>query len=435
MKVLVRLAPRAMFRSRLFLPLLILSPMSGGATERWVGPGGDDAGPGTQAKPWRTLARAAVALQPGDTARVLTGTYAERLVPTRSGTATAPITFAAAPGATPTIDGATLPITEQHGLVHLERVAWVLVEGFTVRNAGPGETATGILATHCDHVTIRRNRTAHTVSSGIGAWWCRGVLIDGNDVEDACHGGSQECISVAGCDGFEVRNNVVHDCIKGEKGGEGIDAKHGANGTVHHNLVHHIGRLGIYVDAWDTHTHDIEVYANLVHHSLSNGYAVAAEDGGMLEHIRVYDNVAYLNGHFGLTVASWGEPVPHHPIRDVVVEHNTFVGNGTTGWGGGILLDNAEAERIVVRDNILAGNRTCQLAAEHPAKSFVLDHNLIDAVRGGDGELTGEHPVQVVPRFRDTALGGVELEPGSPGMGLGARGPIGPEPLPLPIRP
>ena len=406
--------------------LLLLASLTAGiarASAFWMAPGGKDSGPGTAARPWRTFARAVETIQPGDSLKVQTGVYAERLIPTRSGTAESPITFEAAPGATPVIDGASLPMKEQTGLIHIERLAWITIRGFTVRNAGPGETATGILATRSDHVVIRGNRTVHTVSSGIGAWWCHEVLIDGNEVEDACHGGSQECISAAGCEGFEVRFNHVHDCIRSEHGGEGIDAKHGERGTVHHNHVHHIGRLGIYVDAWDRHTHDIEVSANVVHDCRGDGYAVAAEDGGLLEHIRVHDNVAYRNLHNGLTVGSWGTPVPHHPLKDIEISHNTFVNNGTAGWGQGILLDNAEAEGIVIRENLLSGNHSGQLVMGKGPRNAVLDHNLIDGWRGGEGETKGSRPVEARPTFRNASAGDFRQLPDSPGAGFGVSEP------------
>jgi hypothetical protein len=62
-----------------------------------VSPAGSDANPGTSAQPWRTLQHAADVARPGDTVFVHTGTYAEDVVITRSGTAVAPITFRRAP--------------------------------------------------------------------------------------------------------------------------------------------------------------------------------------------------------------------------------------------------------------------------------------------------------------------------------------------------
>ena len=404
--------------------------------ELWVSPAGDDSAPGTRERPWRTLARAAKAAGPGDTVLLSTGTWTERLVPTRSGTAAAPIVFAAAPGATPVIEGKDIKLDDGFaGLVHMEGLSWIEVRGLNIRNAGPGELAAagskaagppaslaaGVMARRCEHITVRNCRTAGTNSSGIGIWFSKAVMVEGNDVTDACRDGSQECISVAGCDGFEIAGNTVHDCVNGKSGGEGIDAKHSARGKIHGNVVHHTRRLGIYVDAWDFHMVDVEVYDNLVYETQSNGYALAAEDNGTLENVRFHDNVAFRNAHVGLTLADWGEKVPHHGLTDIIVEHNTFIENGK-GWGGGIRIDNAEAEGIVVRDNLVANNGSGQIIVDKKPKSLVIAHNFVTAPGEDEkGETAGERPVVGVPRYRFTPESGLVLEPGSPGEGFGAR--------------
>jgi len=63
---------------------LAFSPAVQGSTFH-VAPGGNDAGPGTQAAPLRTIQRAADLAQPGDTITVHRGVYRERISPPRSG--------------------------------------------------------------------------------------------------------------------------------------------------------------------------------------------------------------------------------------------------------------------------------------------------------------------------------------------------------------
>src|SRR4051812_44751129 len=48
-----------------------------GAATYYITTSGNDAGPGTQAQPWRTLQRAVSIVNPGDTVLVATGTYRE----------------------------------------------------------------------------------------------------------------------------------------------------------------------------------------------------------------------------------------------------------------------------------------------------------------------------------------------------------------------
>ena len=61
------------------------------AADYFVAPGGDNANPGTQAKPLATLQAGVSRLQPGDTLLIRAGTYRETVVFPRSGTAEKPI--------------------------------------------------------------------------------------------------------------------------------------------------------------------------------------------------------------------------------------------------------------------------------------------------------------------------------------------------------
>lgn len=73
-----------------------------------IAPGGDDAGPGTMAKPFRTIARAAALLQPGEGAFVQAGVYRERVAPARGGTEGSPIVYCAERGFRTIIKGSDL---------------------------------------------------------------------------------------------------------------------------------------------------------------------------------------------------------------------------------------------------------------------------------------------------------------------------------------
>jgi hypothetical protein len=76
------------------------------AGARYVATDGSDSSPGTLAQPWRTIAKAFAAANPGDVIVLRGGTYFERgLTCNRSGTATQPITLMAHPGEAPVIDG------------------------------------------------------------------------------------------------------------------------------------------------------------------------------------------------------------------------------------------------------------------------------------------------------------------------------------------
>ncbi|HOI54000.1 MAG TPA: right-handed parallel beta-helix repeat-containing protein [Phycisphaerae bacterium] len=71
-------------------------------------PAASDSNPGTEALPWKTLAKAAAAMYPGDTTIAKAGIYRERFGVGRSGTETQPITLKGAPGQRVVLSGAGL---------------------------------------------------------------------------------------------------------------------------------------------------------------------------------------------------------------------------------------------------------------------------------------------------------------------------------------
>jgi hypothetical protein len=386
----------------------------------YVAPTGNDDHLGNFAYPWRTIQKAADTLVAGDTVYIRAGVYSEQVVPQNSGSAGQPITYAAYPGETAAVDGngVTLP-DDLAGLFDISNRSYIVVSGLHVTNAGPHDNNAGILVLNSSHITIENNSTYNTNSSGIGVWGSNNVVVDGNRVEEAGGGGWQECISVAGTDTFEVVNNEVLNCHK-----EGIDAKDGAsNGQIYRNHVHHTQQVGIYVDAWDKHTYNIAVYQNVVHDIQdNNGFSIGSEQGGLLENVQVYNNIAYNNRYVGLTLHNCCPGPSTHPVQNVTVINNTFYNNGWTVWGGGIAVDNPDAQNVVVRNNIVSQNLYFQIAVatDVPTATLNIDHNLVDGYRGTEGEIYGSDPVTGTPQFVNAAVGNFHLRQGSPAIDAGS---------------
>jgi len=379
----------------------------------YVAPDGNDEGPGTIDLPWRTIQHAADTLVAGDTVYIRAGTYSERVLPQHSGSPGSEITYAAYPGETATMDGAGIALPDDlAGLFEIAGRSYIRVSGLRVVNAGPFANNAAILVSDSDHITIEKCATFHTASSGIGVWGSQQVIIEGNTVEQAGLGGGQECITVAGASTFQVRNNTVTDCQK-----EGIDAKDGSsNGLIAGNVVNRPRAVGIYVDAWDRPTHDITVSRNLVFDSVEGaGFAVASEMGGLLSNIRLENNIACRNHTYGIEISRCC--IESRPMDGIVLINNTLYDNGV-GWGGGIIADNPQAQNVVIRNNIASQNLTFQIAvaADVPAGSVTVDHNLIDGYRGYEDEVYGEDYVEGDPRFVDAPAGDLHLRPESPAI-------------------
>lgn len=379
---------------------------------------GDDGNPGAIESPWRTVQKAADTLKAGDTVYLREGIYPGQVVPAHSGAPGQYITFAAYPGESATIDGEGVELKRGDGLFAVAGREYIRVLGLRVVNS----SATGIISRESRHIVIERCYTHDTANSGIGVWRSSEILVKGNEVVYAVHGGSQECITIAGSDHVQVLGNHVRDGGPGNHGGEGIDAKDGCSYVlIQGNHVHDTRRLGIYVDAWKSHQHHIDVVGNLCHDCDGCGFAAASERGGLLEKVRFVNNVARHNRAAGIAVAGWDGGYSH-PIHDLEIINNTVCNNGwpESTWGGGIVVESPEAERILIRNNICAANRDWQIRDQVGGGKVAIDHNLIEGFRGAEHELCGTDSIEGDPLFVAAEAGDFRLRAGSPAIDAGA---------------
>lgn len=414
--------------SRLLLVLLLVlcwGAESAFGAQYYVALNGNDINPGTSSAPWQTITKAADTLVAGDVVSIGSGTYRERLMPRNSGSNGNYISYTAQAGAVVVIDGATVTLPSyDSGLIHIEDKGYIKISGLQVRNAGSDINNAGIYIDNSNNVIIEKNIIYNTVSSGIGVWNSTNIIVDGNEVELACNDGEQECITVAATNGFEVKNNHVHHNGPGTIGGEGIDAKDGsANGKIFGNHVHDLSRLGIYIEAWDKHTHDIEVYKNRVYNCRNDGITLASEMGGLLENISIVNNVISDNLNSGISITPNGE-VARPPMRNLLVINNTIHNNGDGSavdpWGGGISVDNSNIDTLVIRNNIFSRNLLFQILVDVPVSGLSVDHNLIDGFRGYGNEVKGSSSIEGDPHFSDVAHGDFHLGIVSPAIDNGS---------------
>ena len=375
----------------------------------------NDRNPGTEDLPWKTISKAANTLQAGDTVYIKEGVYKERVIPRNSGKDDNYISYVAYAGDEVIIDGSNISLPDDlAGLFHISGKSYIKIIGLQIMNAGPHNNNAGILIDNSAHIIIEGNYIYNTTSSAIGIWNSHDIIVDSNEIELACNDGEQECITVATTNNFEVRYNHVHHGGAGGLGGEGIDIKDGSsNGRVYGNVVHDLSRIGIYVDAWDKHTYNIEIFGNVVYNCPS-GFAVASERGGLLENVKIYNNIAYHNEWAGMEIGGWDYGYKH-PMKNITMINNNFCNNGGE-WGVGIYHENPDAENIIIRNNICSGNSGSQIEIEGNPKNFVLDHNLIY----GYSSYYGEDYVEGNPLFINASIGDFHLQAGSPAIDSGS---------------
>jgi hypothetical protein len=386
-------------------------------------PRGSDNNQGTEDLPFATINHAARVAQAGDTVWIAAGTYQpdEEVLPAASGTSEAPIVYRRFGDGEVIIDGRfKLPIenTRKMGIISIEQKSWIVLDGIRIINS----RSAGVLLRGCTGITVQNCSTRNTYASGIIGALSSDIKVLHNTVQLACvdpgepRKNTDECITLASVAGFEVAHNSVSERLEDtSNGGEGIDIKNAChNGSVHHNTVYDLVRLGIYIDAYSKELENVAIYANTVYRC-RKGIVVACEEGGTARGVRIHDNVIYDCGRFGIQIAGY---LKGGPIQDVAVYQNTIVrcGFGPSATespeNGGLMVDakNPANRDFVVRNNILAANANQIQTRGQPY--LTVDRNLLH----GPSLVKGTNPIEADPLFVDASSNDFRLSAGSPAI-------------------
>jgi len=164
---------------------------------------GSDSANGLASAPFRTLQKAADTVPSGATVYVRQGTYAPFSMH-RSGSTSAPITFATYPGETAVVDGHDAATW----VINLSGVTNVRIDGLTVQGGyADGQDGGGILAVNSSNISVRNSILRNNKAFGIRTYNSTYVVIDSNDIE---HNATGVRIDRAG-EGVQVTNNLIHD--------------------------------------------------------------------------------------------------------------------------------------------------------------------------------------------------------------------------------
>ena len=151
---------------------------------------GDNNSPGTEALPWRTINHAVYKMVAGETVLVKSGTYAESVYITRSGSAGKPITFKAYLGAKPKIE---IQQKQLEGIL-IQGASYINIEGFEVAYTAPSaevakgeQTDNGIDISNAGqmlphHIVIKNNNVHGFPGGGIFTVLADYVTFEGNTV-------------------------------------------------------------------------------------------------------------------------------------------------------------------------------------------------------------------------------------------------------------
>jgi parallel beta-helix repeat protein len=303
------------------------------ATTTWFvsnAPGCSNTGPGTAETPFCTIGTAAAKAVAGQTVSVAAGTYNEAVTAKNSGTASAPITYVAAPGTV---------VTGGANGFKLSGKSYVLVQGFTVT----GTSGVGILVSSSNHITLDGNdvsaagqRVSGLVAKGISLSGTTASLVENNKVHDNSDAGIGITSS---SNGNTITGNESYGNARGfSRAAAGIDLRGSTGNTVSANRLH--GNEDSGLNIWSTSPSTLAV-----------------------------DNVIWDNGDHGIDV---------HSTSDDVVVANTVFRNYDSGIEMTGSLRTYLANNISADNGINSARTSGQLRADSTsAPSTVADHDLL----------------------------------------------------------
>ena len=278
--------------------LAALSPPQPSAAKEprtvYVSVQGSDSGPGTEKRPFRTIARALASLRPGDTALVRAGTYTEPVTVRRSGKPSATISLRAYPGEQPVLTG-QVKLTNR----------WFRLSGFLLRGgtaANPDDVP--LYISGADDVWVTRNTITGSATSGIF------VGDEGPDPSD--------------------RVRIIGNRIQGNGDDRSFDHGlyfgHGSEGLVANNVVS--GNAAYGIQAYPDCDRALFVGNTIVGNGRA-GIIVGGNDEIASERNRFVNNVVAFNREVGI-VSYWEGPTG----KGNSATANLAYGNPDGGIGG-----------------------------------------------------------------------------------------------------
>jgi parallel beta-helix repeat protein len=348
-----------------------------------------DTGQGTATQPFCSIKPAASRVVAGQTVLVYSGTYSEQVTVSSSGTATRPITFAAAPDANVTITGGTdgfllqgrsyvtidgfnITRTSGDGIVVKTNSSNIALRNNHVTNCGQpvnGKSAKGIRVENSSNSVIVNNTVDHNTSYGIYVPSSTGILVQGNVTYSNAF---QYQRAASGIRIYSANGNTISANVSYDNEDSGIDVDKSSGNLVVKNVIYNNGDHGIDNTGGSPNT---RIIANSVYKNETAGINVEGTSTG----VTITNNISMDNG-----IAS---PRTHSDIR---------VESGSTS---GTTMD-YDLVYLSTPDTLLIWNSVA--------------YTSLAAFKSATGQEA--HGLQADPRFVNPAAGNLELTGGSPAI-------------------
>jgi nitrous oxidase accessory protein NosD len=355
----------------------LLGAQVASAATYYVATTGNDANPGTDAAPFRTLAKGVKGLKPGDTLYIKSGTYAEALINNIPGGTSwsSPVTVAAAPGQTVTL-------RPPAGSVNVLRFAhaarkYIVVDGLILDGINVGYDVVKITfsssggASH--HIRIKNSELKNA------------QITKPNADQSKPHG--QGILITPGSDYNELINLKVHD-----NGASDFD--HGFYISSSYNLIE---RSEFYRNAgWGGKLY-AQGYSNKVNNNI-------------FRNNKMYQNARVGNRGAGIVVSSG--------------KGNLIYNNLVWGNQGGIQIDFGVADAKVYNNTVYA-NAKWGILIGSGSQGAKISNNIVYGNSGpaisnqGSGTLLSDNLLNVDPKFVNATSKDFRLQGGSLAINTG----------------
>jgi len=448
----------------------------------YVSTTGNDANPGTQTAPWRTIQHAADTARAGSTVNVRDGIYEELVSINASGDASNGfITFRSYPGETAIVDAEHFTPSGRQGVLTIHNQSYIRIEGFEIRNFRTAEHRLAPLGISVmgsgSHLELLKNNVHHIEQNfngrdapgrggngfGIAVYGTDAktpitdLIIDGNQVHHLKTGSSESLVVNGNVTNFRITHNVVHDnnnigidVIGFERTAPDPAVDQARDGVVSGNLVYNITSRGnpayrndessdgIYVDGGTR----ILIEQNVIH-DVDFGIELGSEHKDRAtSYITARNNLIYRCHTAGVSIGGYAPErgQTHH----CTVANNTLYDNDTSATGSGeFQMQWNMADNILANNIVYAGPRCLislnksQVDKNQPPAT--VDHNLYYCASGATAsnwteasatvtgfdkyvESTGNdrHSRFLDPHFVDAATNDFHLQSDSPAFAAGA---------------
>jgi hypothetical protein len=359
-----------------------------------------DDNPGTAERPWLTIAKAAQAVQPGDTVFVMEGKYPEAVKLVNSGAPGRKIVFKGVPRQAAEVQGFDTGAANN-----------VRIEGFTIANTEDG------VRVMSDDVEVVDNLFHHVTGYAIvggqgprdGYRTPARTYVAYNKMYYCCYG-----INAGGADWLIDSNDVERLVNQGQ--GDSDYSRFFGTGHVfrcnHYHGTSEVEKRQAHTDGWQFFSNNGE-YA--IHITLENNMVSDTGQGLMSSNVRRLEARDWTIRNNILCLRGWGANMLQlHGVADIKVLNNTFVdcrwfGVGMSSGGDGVLIKN----------NIFSGVRGDVYGTEQ-ASGYKIERNLVTPEE--DAAPGAETNVVAAPGFVDAAAMDFRLGPGSAAIGAGENG-------------